>query len=184
MIKKLYHGSIQEFKTIDFKKCNGFNDFSIGFYTTGIREHALRLATRNKIREEERLKKILNINTFINTYLYVYEYDDSYNSGLNIKIFDSADLEWTKFVLYNRSVEYNNHGYDIVIGPTADDNTRLVLENYKEGIYGKVGSEKALNRLLEEFETSNLPRQICFCNLNSLKGLILKDVIVNANNRR
>jgi len=35
------------------------------------------------------------------------------------------------------------HDYDMVIGPTADDDTAFCLKAYWDGLYGKVGSDAA-----------------------------------------
>ena len=57
----------------------------------------------------------------------------------------------------------NAHYYDVVIGPTADDDTVIALQNYWKGIYGKVGSFEAKNALLNVLEVENLGTQCCLC---------------------
>ena len=51
------------------------------------------------------------------------------------------------------------HDYDVVIGPTADDNTILCLKTYWEGLYGTVGSYDAKRILLRNLEPENLGEQ-------------------------
>ena len=46
--------------------------------------------------------------------------------------------------------------YDMVIGPTADDDTMLCLKTYWDGLYGTVGSSEAKRILLNNLETENL----------------------------
>lgn len=48
------------------------------------------------------------------------------------------------------------HDYDVVIGPTADDDTMLCLKAYWDGLYGKVGSKEAKKILLANLEPENL----------------------------
>ena len=48
----------------------------------------------------------------------------------------------------------------MVIGPTADDDTKLVLNAYNEGLYGDPKSKKAKYILLEQLEVNNLGVQV------------------------
>lgn len=75
---------------------------------------------------------------------------------LSIKIFEYADTEWLDFILMCREQGGVPHNYDLVIGPTADDDTALCLKAYWEGLYGKVGSSDAKRILLNNLETENL----------------------------
>ena len=50
----LYHGSTYDFVDIDLSKGKPFKDFGIGFYATENKDHAMRLALRNKKIEEHR----------------------------------------------------------------------------------------------------------------------------------
>lgn len=47
------------------------------------------------------------------------------------------------------------HDYDLVIGPTADDDTMFCLRAYWDGLYGDVGSPEA-KKLLSNLEPDNL----------------------------
>lgn len=49
-----------------------------------------------------------------------------------------------------------SHNYDLVFGPTADDNTMVCLNSYWRVFYGKVGSYDAKEKLLEFLEPENL----------------------------
>lgn len=48
------------------------------------------------------------------------------------------------------------HNFDLVVGPTADDDTALCLKAYWDGLYGKTGSVEAKKVLLSNLETENL----------------------------
>lgn len=48
------------------------------------------------------------------------------------------------------------HDYDLVIGPTADDDTALCLKAYWDGLYGRRGERRAKEILLSNLEPENL----------------------------
>lgn len=77
-------------------------------------------------------------------------------SKLNIKVFHTADLDWLDFVIMCREEGGMPHAYDIVVGPTADDDTAFCLKAYLDGLYGKVGLDAAKRILLNNLETENL----------------------------
>lgn len=85
-------------------------------------------------------------------------------SGLKVKNFMEANLEWVQFVLANRKTRNRTHDYDIVIGPTANDDTMVVINAYLDGLYGEIDSENALSTLLKNIEAENLPGQVFFSN--------------------
>jgi hypothetical protein len=58
----------------------------------------------------------------------IYEFDLDNLSKLNLKEFTSADREWMRFVVLNRESKAQQHEYDVVIGPTANDNTRAAIQ--------------------------------------------------------
>ena len=64
--------------------------------------------------------------------------------------------DWLDFVLMCREKGGTPHHYDMVIGPTADDNTMLCLKAYWDGLYGVVGSLEAKKILLNNLEIENL----------------------------
>jgi hypothetical protein len=80
-------------------------------------------------------------------------------TSLNIKYFEKADMEWLDFVLMCREQGGTPHNYDLVIGPTADDNTLLCLRAYWQELYGEIGSKEAKEVLLKNLEPENLGTQ-------------------------
>ena len=163
---RLYHGSICLFENIDVSKGKPYKDFGVGFYTADRKKQAIDLVMRNKALEKKRRER-LNKPTNISIYLYVYELDVNVleYDWLKVKRFvndDRGKIEWLDFVLANRNSKDKTHDYDIVIGATADDDTRFVIDNYLDGIYGEVISDKAKNRLYEELEVMNLSTQYYF----------------------
>ena len=71
-------------------------------------------------------------------------------------------MEWVRFVLCNRGSSDKTHTYDIVIGPTADDDTRTTLRAYAIGAYGEMDSDEALGMLIHRLKAFTLPSQIYF----------------------
>lgn len=94
----------------------------------------------------------------------------------NTKIFAESDIEWVRFVLANRGNKAKSHNYDIVEGPTADDNTKLTFNTFRAGGYGDPQGEKAIITLINLLETDNLPMQSYFGTNKVVKELIFKGV--------
>jgi len=155
-ISVVYHGSTSLLDKIDVTMGKPYKDFGRGFYVTESKFHATNLARRNKRIEMSRYGRSCK------AYLYTYELDMSGLSVLSVKEFINADFEWVQFVLANRKTRTRTHNYDVVIGPTANDDTMVVLNAYLDGIYGDVGSDDALGILLKNIEAENLPEQIYF----------------------
>ena len=161
----VYHGSTSLIDKVEVTKGKPYKDFGRGFYVTKSRTHATNLALRNKRIE------IRRFNRACEAYLYTYEMNVTELSGFKVKEFVDADLEWVQFVLSNRKVRNRTHDYDIVMGPTANDDTMVVLNAYLDGLYGNVGDENALNILLRNIEAENLPGQIYF-STNEATGIL------------
>ena len=179
MVKKtLYHGSTTNFDNIDVNKGKGYKDFGKGFYMYEIRQYSERMAIRNKNIEISRLSKLNKPTSNISAYLYTFEVDfEELKKRYAVRIFAEADIEWVKFILSNRASKSKSHNYDIVVGATADDDTRLCLDAYNAGAYGKKGSNSALEALVKHLEVGNLPKQYYFgsnevINFFTRKGMV------------
>ena len=157
----VYHGSTSLLDRIDVTKGKPYKDFGRGFYVTKSKSHATNLALRNK-HIESRFGRVCK------AYLYTYEMNVSDLSSLRVKEFYTADFEWVQFVLANRKSRNKTHNYDVVIGPTANDDTMVVLNAYLDGLYGSIGSDDALGVLLKNIEAENLPGQIYFSTENAV----------------
>ena len=168
----LYHGTIYSIESIDVFKGKPYKDFGIGFYTSRDREHAKRMALRN--REIELSRKKVKDASKINSLLYTYEFDLQNLNFLNIKEFKTADREWMRFVIMNRSNKERRHDYDLVIGPTANDNTMTAISLFFAGAYGDIKSDIAIDRLIEQIEPEKLPGQYFF---GSMKAAALLKLI-------
>ena len=101
MKKELFHGSniiVSNPKII----INGnYKDFGYGFYCTNLEKQAIRWAFTK------------NGKSVVSKYVY------SELSHLNIKIFSDMSEDWLSFVVRCRTGQ--EHSYDIVEGPMADD---------------------------------------------------------------
>lgn len=140
----LFHGSNTAIDKIDLGKCRPYKDFGKGFYLTDIRDQAERMASRTV-----RIFKGQPTLT-----LFEFDLEAAINQGLKIKVFNSPDEEWARFVMANRNINHPQpaHDFDIVIGPVADDTIvrllRMYVENYltesqlvKELTFSKVTSQ-------------------------------------------
>ncbi len=143
----LYHGSNIAIEKIDLEKCRPHKDFGRGFYLTDIRRQAERMAARTAkmFKGEPTLTK------------FEFDLDAAGEAGLKIKIFDSPNHEWARFVMANRSIGTTQpvHDYDIVIGPVADDTIARLLRMFSENFIDE-------QQLLKELTFSEVTSQYCF----------------------
>lgn len=150
----LYHGTVSKFSHIDVLYGRGRKDFGKGFYMAVSKSQAIGMMNK-KYRESIRRSPAKREGDF-QKILYEIKLDVKELKTLSIKIFEAADLEWLDFVLMCREQGGLPHNYDLVIGPTADDDTILCLKSYWSGLYGKPGSKSAKEILLLNLETENL----------------------------
>lgn len=150
----IYHGSTEIVEHPKIIRTDKGRDFGAGFYTTDIKEQAVRWA-RRKVLSERRFsmdfKAILNI----------YEFDNTSYETLKTLHFPDSSLDWLDMVVKCRKNANHTHGYDIVSGKIANDN---VGETVMYVLKGVMRPEDAINQL--KFEKIN--NQICFCTEKSL----------------
>jgi hypothetical protein len=166
----LYHGTTHDFSEIDVTRGKAFKDFGPGFYATANLEHAERLALRNRRIEHERLAKIGD-DRKLSAYIYTYELDLKRLHALKCRRFDTADKDWLRFVILNRTSGVRRHDCDVVIGPTANDNTRTSIRAVTNAANGNILSDAALDLLLVLLEPENLPAQYYFGSARAVKLL-------------
>lgn len=158
----IYHGTISDIDNIDLTAGRGYKDFGKGFYLAYNKAQSIGIINKNyKIalkRKQSDIKKIL----------YAFDTSQDNLEKCRVKVFNSADLEWLDFILMCRKSPNTPHEFDVVIGPTADDDTSLCLNMYNEGVYGPVGSEGAKQTLLRNLEVENLGTQVF---IGTSKGL-------------
>ncbi len=152
---RLYHGSNTEIDTIDLAKGRPFKDFGQGFYLTELKEQAIKMSSRTA----DRYGGIPTVTEF--------DFDMEHASdSLNIKLFDSPNEEWAKFVMRNRRIgaKLHEHDFDIVIGPVADDDIAYLIRNFENGFID-------MKRLLEELQFKRFTSQYFFHSPESIKFL-------------
>lgn len=152
--EKLYHGTVSEILRVDVTKGRGNKDFGKGFYMAVTKKQAIGMMHK-KYREAVRRSRNKK-NADFTEHLYQITLDKAYLETLHVKCFSAADESWLDFVLMCREKGGVPHDYDVVIGPTADDDTMLCLKTYWDGLYGKVGSADAKRILLNNLEPENL----------------------------
>lgn len=153
----LYHGTIYDIKKIDVSFGRNYKDFGKGFYLAVSKQQAVGMMHKKYNESVRRNRNRTSIK--FSEHLYEVKIDVDFLSEINVKVFAHADEEWLDFILKCREEGGVPHGYDVVIGPTADDNTILCLKTYWEGVYGKVGSYDAKRVLLMNLEPENLGEQ-------------------------
>jgi hypothetical protein len=169
----LYHGSISDFDEIDVKLGKPYKDYGRGFYCSETKSQAVGIAIRNYNIENSKEKMQGIQNTEIQKWLYTYEFPRSETSNLSVKVFEKADRSWLRFVSENRRSAESIHNFDIVIGPTANDRTNASIQLYFAGGYGKVGTDRAMDILLEVLMPENLPEQTFFATARAAEYLML-----------
>ena len=133
----LYHGSTVPVEKPEIRRSDVFLDFGTGFYTTTSYEQAERWA-RIKMR---RLNASLG---YVSVYTFDYE---AAKQQSDIFRFQSADMEWLKFVVGNRRGEEQFKGTDMHIGPVADDNVYRSIRLFETGV---LDAEETVRRLKTE----------------------------------
>lgn len=158
----LYHGSNVKVSKPHIINTNRGLDFGPGFYTTSNIEQAKRWA---ELKAKRRGKGSPMVSVFYFDEQNLYE-------ELNIKIFETANIEWLDYVVANRKGKYEGEQYDIVIGPVANDRTILIINDY---ISGAFPAETALALL----EPAKLSEQYTFLTYAGIKILTFKEVLTN-----
>ncbi len=147
----VYHGTDSLFERIELDKSDNYRDFGRGFYTTTISSQAESWARNKKLRNGSR-------------YGYVYVYELEIPDDFNVKKFDGLSVEWLEMIKENRSYGGIQHNFDILIGPVANDDTRVTISRYMSGVYT---AEEAIRRL----EYSRVNDQVTFHTDRAVKAL-------------
>lgn len=153
----LYHGSAVSFDRIDVTRGRDRKDFGKGFYMAFSRSQAIGMM--NKKYDEAIGIFGKDCGEFEKT-LYRIELDSDAIRTLRVKEFAAADIEWFDFVLMCRANRGVPHDFDVVIGPTADDNTNFVLKNFLDGFYGDIFLTTAKEHALSDLEPETLGVQL------------------------
>lgn len=105
----LYHGNYKEIKLPGIDERGFAKDFYFGFYCTEVKQVA-------EVRASYFTTPIVNVYKLKNI------------ETLRVKEFKDYNDEWLKFIMHCRNG--NPHGYDVVIGPIADDTIYEYMDAY------------------------------------------------------
>ena len=156
---RLYHGSNIEVRQPCLLKIQRELDFGKGFYTTSDLNQASIWAQRTAKRRGEGCPCVS-----------VYEIDDGAFETLHVLRFEGADAPWLQYVTANRRGTAAQDGWDLVIGPVADDQTMPVIALFLDGFYDEA---ETIKRLLPQ----NLKDQYTFKTPAALSMLRFTEVI-------
>ena len=137
----LYHGSFLEIPRPDLQYSRPNVDFGRGFYTTPLKEQAVKWCGKFKRRDKDGV-------------ISRYSFDETASSTLKTLKFDAYSEEWLDFILTCRT-GHDTSDYDIVEGGVANDKVFNTVELYFDGLIDKA---EAISRL--RYEKPNL--QLCF----------------------
>ena len=151
----LYHGTVSVIEHVDVSAGRDHKDFGQGFYMAVDKMQAIGMMQK-KYREAMARLRNKSGKTDLNEMLYEIKLNTDLMKSLDVKEFYTADAEWLEFVLHCREHGGVPHDHDLIIGPTADDDTLLCLKSYWDGLYGRTGSKEAKDILLRNLEPENL----------------------------
>ena len=156
-MKTLYHGSNVDFTEVLLSKCLPHKDFGKGFYLTPSRYRA-RLRALDKVdKEHEGVPTIMR-----------FDFDESALAGMMVLEFERCDQAWLDFILSNRNRRNKAaHGYDVVIGPVADDGVITSISLYEAGVIGR-------QELLVRLQGVKAYVQYAFCSQRAIDLLVRK----------
>lgn len=168
----LFHGSAVRFSRIDVAKGRGHKDFGKGFYLALSADQAIGMMHK-KYREAVSRRRDHSPGEFQEV-LYRAELDTEALRELRVKVFEKADMEWLNFILLCRPSDGVPHQYDVVIGPTADDDTNRALKFYYDGTYGDPSADESKAMLLRVLEADKLGRQLYIASQSVADRLVRK----------
>ena len=134
----LFHGSLERIETPRIMPRELYRplDFGTGFYATSDYDQAARWVRIRLTRNPD-----LNCG-----FVSAFEFDEPalHESGGKIMRFSGVSVEWLHFIAANRLQGNVEHGYDVVIGPVANDRVYTVLNLYEGGF---IDEANAISRM-------------------------------------
>ena len=151
---KVYHGSSVVVAKPDLSKSKVRIDFGSGFYVTTFREQAEKWARRKALRKRTQ------------AFVSEFELNESQLSGMKVKRFSEADVEWLDFVASCRRGVDLGLNYDVIIGPVADDAVYEAVNMYMTGLWDA-------KRTIEEVRYYKSNDQIVFKTADAVDRLLM-----------
>jgi len=155
----LYHGSNMPVHTPEVRPSTRAMDFGAGFYCATNRTQAIEFAHKVVARSVKfgRAPGVAMVT--------VYEFDEAAAQGvLHTLRYEKPDSRWLNQVTEFRLCGDMSEGYDLIIGPVANDNVFPVLQAYWDDA---LDIETALSRL----KIRRLYDQYCFKSATALSFL-------------
>jgi len=149
----VYHGGTDVVEAPRIIKKHTGRDFGTGFYTTDIREQAVKWAKRQALHRKKK-----------EAFLNIYSFDETVFSELKVKTFEDYTMDWLDFVVECRRDVSFRHEYDLVTGKIANDDVGETVQAVVDGLAPK---DFALSKLV--FMHAN--NQICFSTEHALSFL-------------
>jgi len=118
---RLFHGSNSSFEYVDFSRSRNRRDFGSGFYMTTIQEQAEQWAATIHKR-------------YGGEGMFLYFFDLEITSEMKVKTFEGITSEWLELVKVSRLQGGLRHGFDVVRGPVANDDTMPTLTLFVDGL--------------------------------------------------
>lgn len=157
---ELYHGSNVIVEHPRLFVTDRHLDFGPGFYVTSSVDQASRWA---RLVTKRRRQGTACVS--------VFDFDEAMASQLDTLVFESANLDWLRFVGSNRRGESGDtKSIDLVIGPVANDRTMPTLRLFFGGV---LTAEETIKRLLPQ----KLDDQYAFRTPEALRLLTFKKAI-------
>lgn len=152
----LFHGTNEDFTIIDLSKSRTGKDFGLGFYLTSDETVAQRQAERKFTQWGKGEARV-----------FAYKWEGEVYADLNILRFENYSVEWANFILENRQnrTRHNQHQYDVVIGPIANDTIGFQIRRFQDGII-------SIEQFLEEIQFHTITMQYLFATERAIETLI------------
>ena len=151
---KVYHGSSVVVAKPDLSKSKVRIDFGPGFYVTTFRDQAEKWSRRKALRKRTQ------------AFVSEFELNESQLSGMKVKRFVKADVEWLDFVASCRRGVDLGLDYDVIIGPVADDAVYEAVNMYMTGLWDA-------KRTIEEVRYYKSNDQIVFKTADAVDRLLM-----------
>lgn len=153
----LYHGSNVVVEEPQILVPNRFLDFGNGFYTTTNKAQAINFA--DKVTDRRRIGK---------SCVSVYEMDDEKAKEISVLEFHAPNDDWLDFVSDNRAGIARNSGFDLIVGPVANDDVYTTFILYTTGVLTKA-------QAIETLRVKKLFNQYVFTTKKGLECLLFKE---------
>lgn len=150
-IRKLYHGTDQQFETFDFKYAKSFKDFGKGFYLTSNLQQAQKWAQKKGWKKGT-------------AYIYSYEVKGIADTELKVLELLQYNKQWLDFISRCR-MEGFEADYDIIYDRMADSQYSDIADILQEYVAEERSADEAVNKIKWKQTEAD---QYCF---KSKKGL-------------